>query len=221
MDFTTHDDLRIVKIAKTDTPLSSDAVELKQAYKQNNLPEESTEPDAKARPLADARSERMFNIAREPDPRTETSQNLLVISDVNLTKDLKLSSWSHVVEWNEKLFLNRKLSDIAARTPFIWLNISSSACRDYVMRNVSDSMHNILLAYSNSINDTWVQQLHSANPDAVMIKVSKLKNFDSLSSDEILEQLLGKLVKITKPDSRMRRVAKFLFGCFIKKQETI
>lgn len=209
-DFTINDDLRIITLAKADVkadmpPLTAEPSEVKTpAPRPDNLNFEN-------------KNENSSSPMQEEVPST-CEHNMLIISDTDLTADLKLTGFNKIIQWKPELFLNRKLSDIIVRTPFIWMNLRRPGCREYISRSVSGSSYNLLIAYSGSRNDSWVQQLAGANPDAVLIKTTKLKQFDSLSSEEILEQLMAKMVDVSRPDSKARKVLKFLFGCFLKKQ---
>lgn len=221
-DFQSLDDLRIIKLQpKLDTPLSTAPIDKtdEPAYRQNNLSD--SKEDKKVRSIStEPTTQAVLPFVGNIDDSGEAAaleHNMLIISDSDLSADLKLTGFNKIIQWKPELFLNRKLSDIIARTPFIWMNLRKPGCREYIMRNVSGSSYNLLIAYSGSRRDSWVTQLSEANPDAVLIKTTKLKQFDSLSSEEILEQLMAKMIDVSRPDSKARKVLKFLFGCFLKK----
>lgn len=210
-DFSLSSDLRIVRVAE--------AKEAKAPAAEPTPVVPETLHDLKEPRSSDDthRSTMEHDMQTEPDEtKHEHAHNLLVIADSDMGADLKLAAFSHCVEWKSELFLNRSLSDIVKRTPFLWFNLRRSGCREYVMRNISGCPYNILLCYSDA-GAPWLDQLKEANPDAVLIKRKKLCTFDSLSEMEILEQLLTTVVRISKPDSKFVKAVKFIFGCIIKK----
>jgi hypothetical protein len=154
---------------------------------------------------------------KESKSSDHSKNKILFVSDRPISSDLRLSNFSNVIEFKKDLFLNRTLEDVSKSSPFLWMDISNSDCRSYLERNITHNPYACVIIYSDK-TEKWVNELSEfLGKGTVKINIRKLKNFEHLCLEDAVRMLLIEMFKLSKPQGRLRKIASYLFSCFIKK----
>ena len=143
-------------------------------------------------------------------------QNLLIISDKNLV-DNKLSIFENIIEYEDETFSNRSITDVFQKAKFVWINLKNSHARVWISKNLAQCPYKIILAYS-SITEAWIQEIYDfLTVKPVKISLKKLKKINALNSDDLVEDIMKKVLQITKPNSPLIRALSSVCGSKKKK----
>lgn len=141
----------------------------------------------------------------DPDEKSDFS-NILFISDVKMPK-LHLEEFETLKCYSDTLFTNRPLKSCFSVCKYLWFNISDSDARHYLQKNLKDCPYKVCLVYSHDKNAKWLSELKLfMQGNCSIISLKRLTKVDALSSDEMVQDLLSNILKLTKPTSKAVKI---------------
>lgn len=170
--------------------------------------------------------EEMVNVSLG-EGKIHNKDYLLFVADVPYGKKHKiLEQYAHVVQYDEKLFMNRTLKDFSESGDdkcncILYFNIRVKSARDYLQENLNLSHpYQLIILYDKSISakiskDEWAREMSEAY-HATVIKMSTFIKSASkaLSWEDFVKKIQQFGDKIKAPKGLMKTLAKIFFcGC--------
>lgn len=149
--------------------------------------------------------------------KSDKQFNLCVVSDTSIwNRELQwllIKQKCKVYEYDDKLFINRKIDDFidSDSVSLLWLNIRTKNCREWIQQNYNDLHKHFYVCSVYDIFDDWIFEVEADS----ILSIKQFQRLKMINAEEMVKNLSTLHKKISRPKNKC-----LSFLCQAKKKPT-